>query len=45
MQLELYFLSFFRMDRWKNEVKEDGWWLMKMKIMLQNQNLNNSEDI
>ena len=25
------------MDGWKNEIKHDGWWLMKMKIVLQNQ--------
>ena len=33
------------MDGWKYEIKQDGQWLMKMKIVLQNQTYNTSKDI
>ena len=31
------------MDGWKYEIKQDGWWLAKMKTVLKNQTYNNSK--
>ena len=45
MPLELSVSDSAPMDGWINEIKRDGWWLMKMKIVLQNQTYNNSKDI
>ena len=39
MPLELIVLNSPTMDGWKCEIKDDGWWLIKIKITLQSQNL------
>ena len=33
------------MDGWIAKTKHGEWWLMKMKIVLQNQTYNNCKDI
>ena len=45
MPLKLSISNSPPMDGWKYEIKLDGWWLMKTKIMLQNQTYNYSKDI
>ena len=36
MMLGLIVSNFPPMDRWKNEIMHDGWWLVKMKTVIDN---------